>query len=173
MNDTNKKLLILQKVLDLPHNISKYMHRADLIDLVLHHISGKQCLNFLKSAYLLDNSEFDCCKGMAGFIAEDSCEEDDSWDDECKVDQKSKILQSNQFNNQIKQFRDSSLIKNCSDNSRLKSAVVEKLCFSSPKFLTWNAKHDNHGILVWEDNHDSNCEEILKKICPILGMAHF
>ena len=46
-------------------------------EFVLHDICNPNCFNLQKAAFLVDNPDFDCLKGVAGFSADEAYQKHD------------------------------------------------------------------------------------------------
>lgn len=142
----NNHYEFLKQLSGLPQKMLQMHGQQNITEFVLHELSNNQCLNFQKVAYFVDNPDFDCMKGVAG------------WNrDECKIscniwqnpEEFSKVMSGSLFNQQVRNFSSSSL-KNKSSDEEIAAVIAKNFNMSSYGYCSIGVKHDNHGILVYE-----------------------
>lgn len=143
---------VAHSILQLPHKILRFHDVDDLPQLILHELGHDAHFGLNKAAYLVDNPEFDCVKGIAGF---DRCEcsmhRENVWDAPHEF---GSDMRSAPFYNSMKQFiQDMSIKRRDLDihNPDDLAALGERLGLKNPSFFTWNMRHGNNGILLFEE----------------------
>jgi hypothetical protein len=142
---------MVQSILQLPHKILRHHDVNDLPQLLLHELSHDSNFGLHKAAYLVDNPEFDCLKGIAGF-SKDECalHRENMWDSPHDF---GNDMRDAGFYNTLKYFvQDTSVKRREVDihNPEDLKDLGKRLGLANPSFLTWNMRHGNHGILLFE-----------------------
>ena len=161
---------ILLQLLHLPEKIVSMSSVNNIVDLVLYHLASKECFAFKKSAYILNNPEFGCAKGVCGYDSQDEIFDSCYWQSPKESIEK---LKENKFNQKIKSWKYND--KCLKDEEEIKKMALSELGFENPYVITWNNKYDNQGILIFEpisldflDKH----QNVLNKIGSLIGMIH-
>lgn len=167
---------LLEKLFALPHKIS--CHRDKDVDgiaqMVLHEISHDTSLDMQKISFFVDNPDFDCLKGVAGYSLEESSHvrDRDPWQhpkDFIKSTEKSEFYSS------VKKFLKSNIERAGAQCSKKELAEIGKnLGMKSPQIHTWPMRHGNHGVLIFEEGDQQMCKKtpaILDKITALLGLC--
>lgn len=157
----------------LPRKMIALHHVENVPEFVLHDLCHENCFNLNKAVYLIDNPDFNCCKGIAGFSHTQSYSTtEDIWQE---PDAFSLFMRSCPFNQKVRDFHMHSIYRNGMSEDELVQRVAKELAFNSPHYVTWNMKHDNHGLLVYEvakgnqdelEHHLSN-SVYLFSFCPV------
>lgn len=166
---------VLSALSRLPRKIIMlHGHEASaLAPYVLHELSDGHCFNFKKAAYFVDNPDFNCLKGVAGF-------DHDEHDVETSLDSPhafAEHLDHCGFNQYVRSLSHVSY-----KNSRMHEEDVIKFLarnldinFHNASCLIWDMKHDNHGVLIYQCNDvDDEIREHLNNgvhlfsFCPIV-----
>ena len=165
-------ILTLQILSSMPKNMLK-MHGADNIsEFVLHELSCKDCFNLSKAAYFVDNPDFDCLKGVAGYAQEEACLiEAPIWEQPAHF---SNHMQSSSFNQKVRESVQISC-KGCeTPDEEVLYELANKLGMNTFNYCTWEMKHDNHGYLLYQTcgGVEPTKEELLNgfsllSFCPI------
>lgn len=164
---------ILQHVCHLPRKIiSLHEHHLDNVsEFVLYELSHKNGFNLHKAAYFVDNPDFNCMKGVAGFCNSDhvgqAC---DVWQN---PEEFSKHMEQSSFNQQVRALcHESARCKGHSQEEMVKD-IAGKLQLKHPHAISWNLKHGNHGLLIVEkeDEQDPWDTECLHNCAHILGFC--
>lgn len=144
-------------------------HKNNLSEFVLHDLCQEDCFNLQKAAYLVNNPDFHCTKGVAGFCKTDGAKNYDVW---LSPEDFTKDMENSKFNQDVKQIYQQNA------NGFAQSEIEEiagKLDLKNPIFCTWVMKHNNKGILIFEcpvSDDISVHENIIKgasflSFCPI------
>lgn len=166
-------LNIVDQILQIPKQIISYHHVNGLVDLVLHNISKNNCLSFSKAAYFVDNPDFNQLKGVCGFNSSILC------DTPVKNQQDSiEYILKSAYNCKVKSInRESFRAKNIDLSNR---ANITELCDSleikNPKTLSWDLKHNNYGVLIFETEQPDCCSwknSLVEQVSHFLGMCAF
>jgi len=149
------------------------LHGADNVtEFVLYDLCQKDCFNLTKAAYFVDNPDFNCTKGVAGFSREERGDSCNIWENPHGF---SSEMQGSQFNNKVRSVASCSLKKGGNLHDELAKNIARDLDFKNYAYCTWNMKHDNHGFVLYEkaDAHDAFADEhllnglSLLSYCPI------
>jgi hypothetical protein len=162
---------ILSSLSYIPRKILALHGNENITEFVLHELCNEHCFNFNKAAYLVDNPDFDCLKGVAGFSRSETKNSKDIWQDPRGF---SKDMELSPFNKKVRSLMRCSLKKNNENSQELATSVAQDLGIKSFGFCSWGMKHENHGMLVFEKMHDEAINEdhllnglSLLSFCPI------
>lgn len=169
----NKKCGHPSSLLWLPRKMITLHGNENVSEFVLHELCNPSCFNIKKAAYFIDNPDFDCLKGVAGVCQDESAGIDDIWQ---KPEEFSLYMRQSPFNQKVRSLSRSSA-KKMSDQADKELAidVAHELGIVNIGYCSWNSKHDNHGILVFEkgeSHEDVGAEDFLNGVsllsfCPI------
>lgn len=150
------------------------LHGIDNVtEFVLHDLCQEHCFNFNKAAYFVDNPDFNCTKGVAGFSRQETFGKNDAiWEDPQGFSQH---MQASSFNQKVRQMGRCSLKKIDDGHKTMAEQMASDLGFSNYAFCSWSMKHDNDGFVLYEkadvadtfaDNHLLNGLSLLS-FCPV------
>ncbi len=159
-----------KKVMETVHKVPRFlmnlhnqgMHNS--AEFLLHELSLPHCFNLLKSAYFIDNPDFNHLKGVAGFSHDEQFVSANHWD---QPDLFSKHMGSALFNQKVRGI-DLPSIRTVSNEKEMLCQLAKDLGVHKPSFKKMPVKHDNVGIFIFEPcDHaehaalDQNMEESL------------
>ena len=161
---------VLNRLSNLPKRILSVHGIDNLSELVLHDLSAEHCFNLEKAAYFVDNPDFNCFNGVAGFNQQEKYPDADHiWD---KPDTFSQFMRRSPFNQQVQDIQRPSCRRAKITDEQIVAELAPQLGIKNPRSYAWNLKHDNHGILIFEhDEHDTVGEELLHGLC-VLGFCN-
>ena len=151
----------------LPRKILELQGRENIIEFILHELGREECFNLERVAYVVDNPDFDCIKGVAGYCRLESYHpQKDIWQE---ADDFSQHMKNSSFNNKIRCFCKPSGIKCGISEQDIIKEIATELGFSHPSYYAWQVKHDNKGILLYEkaEEGECDCEYLLDGLCLI------
>jgi hypothetical protein len=163
---------VLQRLARIPRMMVHIHGRDDLSEFILHELCGKECFNLRKAAYFVDNPDFNCLRGIAGFSSDEAFQDPENiWK---KPEDFSSFITQAPFNSKVRSISFNSLLNKTSEQEVLRE-MAHRLGFTSCAHFSWNMRHDNHGILMYEKNDPSDTivdEHIvdgmsLLSFCPI------
>ena len=172
---SNEQLIKL--LLDLPRRI---VHNEDLEDLsriILHELCHKNHLDLKKATYLIDNPQFGCMRGVAGFF-KDECKhhKENMWE---KPEEFGRDMQKAEFHNKMKCFEHASVC-NQSDMGSCKELckLGKNIGLQHPKVYTWDMRNGNRGVFLFEEDEHKDCDKnctkkhaVLDKVAGVLGLC--
>jgi len=139
---------VLNRLSALPRKMVSLHGRENITEFVLHELCQKDCLNFEKAAYFIDNPDFNCLKGLAGFWRPEAySSQEDIWANPKSF---SAYMQESPFNKKIRNFAHISSRKNHESDEQVVQLIAQGFEFGNPGYYSWDMKHDNHGLLVYE-----------------------
>ncbi|MFC1854263.1 hypothetical protein ACFLY6_00130 [Candidatus Dependentiae bacterium] len=158
---------LVDGILALPHKIVQNHHVDGLAQLVLYDISNPGRFGLKKAAYLVDNPDFDCLHGIAGFHhGEFEAPPDDVWKNPVES---AKTMNDLTFNKNVRSFKSCSLNRQKSDHSK----ILSEFEIENPSTIGWPMKYGNHGIFIYE-SRDDVCvwrKSVLASIVALLGLC--
>jgi len=157
--------------INIPRKLLQFHDADHLAEYVLYDLSRDHCFNFNKAAYFVDNPDFDCMKGIAGYEKRESCAlPADYWH---SPDTLAPGLQQSTFNSRVRTLTRASHKRGSYADEHLVREVAHELGIEKPELCLWNMKHNNHGVLMYEyadANAAASAECVAKGSC-LLGFC--
>lgn len=149
-----KQNRILSNLSCLPKRMLALQNYDNIPEFVLHDLSHEHCFNFNKSAYFVDNADFNCLKGVAGVSRAEAYANGGSvWDSPKDF---SVHMQSSPFNQKVRAIAQCSLKKGKGAEYELLQGIAQELGFCKHGVCSWGMKHDNNGILLYEKSDETD-----------------
>jgi len=163
---------VLMALSHLPRKMVSIHGQENASEFVLHDLCAANCFGLQKAAYFIDNPDFNCLKGVAGYNHENRYPGEDIYWNEC--DNFSCHMQDCSFNQNVRTMIRPSHKKNGIASEKIVDEIAKQLEFNNPSFYTWGLKHDNSGLFIYEthaetpelDEHMKNGLHLLS-FCPI------
>lgn len=158
---------------DVSNNIVQHHHRENLSEFLLHDVCSNQAFGIRKAAYLVNNPDFACLKGVAGHYDPESFEKGVTWHNPKDF---TSHMQQSSFNKHVRSYlNDALLMSNSKDISKQTvHELVEYLQIDDPAYHSWDLKHNNQGLFIFErpENHAVLQGHLLKflqmlSFCPV------
>lgn len=162
-----KKRKILQRISKLPRRMLQLYGRENSAEFILHELGKQDCFNLDRAAYIIDNPDFDCMKGIAGYCrGEEYGSEKEIWDDPETFTEHMKTCP---YNTLVRNFIKESRKKQGLSDEQIVQEIAQDLGFDHPSFYSWPMKHDNQGILMYQkhDPEECDCDYLLDGLCLI------
>ncbi len=149
------------------------LHDHDAIaELVLHELCSERCFNLNKAVYFVDNPDFDCMKGVAGFSREEAFKEGERmWADPHAF---TEYIKTAPFNQKVRNMQRSSMKLHKESDDAIIRSLAEECAIVKPECHMWDMKHNNRGVFIYEKSADAcNVEEYIQNgvcllsFCPI------
>ncbi|BDC34488.1 hypothetical protein Noda2021_04460 [Candidatus Dependentiae bacterium Noda2021] len=163
----------LKQISYLPKKILSLQEADNLTEFVMHDLCHDHCFKITKAAYLVDNPDFNCLKGITGFSREESYPESQKiWE---QPELFTEHMRTSPFNQHVRSLMLCSASKKSaiSDQDMVHS-LAENLGMKNHSYCTWNAKYDNHGLFLYEVASDCVIDKdhllhglCLLSFCPI------
>ena len=171
MKQMHNRQKLSDTLLHLPHRILKNYSCDNLSQIVLHYIAHPDCFDFRRAAFFIDNPDFDHLIGVAGYCTNEcSCQLDELWKEPDLFNKETQRV----FDQEIRQHVASSVKRTAdfADSTYIK-ALGKKLGMKQPEFISWDMKHANHGLLVYEPRKklDEWQQFMLDKAVSFLGFC--
>lgn len=148
-----KHCTLLKTISSIPRKIVTLSGSENVSEFVLHELCNKNCFNLKKAAYFIDNPDFNCLKGVAGFC---SLELDGTQINWSSPEQFSNSMKNSQFNTTVRSVLKDSYHKREGMRKPVLDDIVQGLGFSEHAVCTWPLKHDNSGLLVYEKSEKND-----------------
>lgn len=147
-NMTSRHIDIVHSLRQLPKKMILLHGRDNIVEFVLHELCNKRCFNIEKAAFFIDNPDFNCIKGVAGF-SQDEAEHhtEDIWKNPASFSQ---YMSQADFNKKVRAFGCESHKKQGHPEQEFAERIAQELAFKNYDFYTIDMKHDNHGFFVCE-----------------------
>lgn len=164
-----------QKIVDHLRRLPRKMlllHGVDNItEFVLHDLCSQNCFNIEKAAYFVDNPDFNCLKGVAGFARNEVNETGDIWQN---PESFSKKMATSTFNQKVRSMVRESCRRCGQSESEIGKLIAHELGFTNYGVYSWGMKHDNYGLFVCEkggSQEHAHDDIIIDGLC-LLGFCH-
>lgn len=142
-----------EKLLQHFGNIRKMMihnhELGNLSEFVLHDLCTGPCFQVNKAAYFINNPDFDLIRGISGYHQQEpNVQIQDIWNN-----QKQFIagMQDSNFNKKVRSHNlHGAFERGKSSEKYMVDKLADLLEINNPVYHTWNLKHANHGLLIYE-----------------------
>lgn len=157
---------MLNHLSHLPRRILSLSGADNITEFVLHDLCGEECFNLTKAAYFIDNPDFNCLKGIAGFSIDsvsDGCV--DKWHN---PEQFSGHMRGCTFNQSVRNIMRCSVKNNKESDEHIAAELAHDLGFKHHNYCSWNMKHNNHGLFVYEKAEDDDAireDDLINGLC--------
>lgn len=158
---------IMHSLSCLPRKVLQLHGRDNVTEFILHELGNQDCFNLERAAYVVDNPDFNCLKGIAGYCRPEAyTSEKTIWDE---PDSFSEYMKNASYNKKVRCFCESSHLKQGETDTQIVEKIAPILGFKNPSFYAWKMKYDNHGILLYEkaDQQKCDCDYLLDGLCFI------
>jgi hypothetical protein len=164
--DAQKYTSILQTICTLPQKMVALYEQENVSEFVLHELCQDYCFNFDRAAYLVDNPDFNCLKGIAGFCkSECFSDKKNMWKNPALFNDHMKRAS---FNQQVRDIFKESLRKKGERDSQIVQEMAQELAMKNYSFFSWDMRNANHGILMYETG-ESSC--VVPNECLVNGLS--
>jgi len=163
---------ILKTLSNLPVKMLTAHHHEKLSDLVLYELAHPNCFNFLKVAFIVDNPNFQCLHGVTGFNKNEyqPLNQTSAWDN---TESFHKALEQSPFHQKVRSIRQCGTTKPTHKEPEKLKELAENLTFEQPSFYTWQMKHENYGILLFEHEDATTADPYDTELLQGLSLLGF
>jgi hypothetical protein len=155
---------LVHSLLSLPPKIMLHHDVSGLAQLVLHELAHDHNFKLKKAIYLADNPDFDHLLGVAGYSKDDcGLHAADVWKNPSEEIGK---LHESAYSKQVRSFLQKSMKARHIDfhNKEEIEGLGKQMGLEQPQFFSWDLKHGNHGLLIFEYLDPSAIEELKHKL---------
>jgi hypothetical protein len=164
-----KKNTILNHLTTLPQKVLALHGVENVTEFVLHDLCNHNCFDLQKAAYLVDNPDFNVLKGIAGFSAQETFSHDVIWE---TPELFMEHMKQAPFNQKVRTIWQPSMHKVGKSDQEVTQIVADYLGLVKPAYCSWQMKHDNHGILIYEEQLQCPVpSDLLKNGACLLGFC--
>ena len=164
-----KRHEILNNISSLPQKVLSLHGTENVAEFVLHDLCNQNCFDLQKAAYIVDNPDFDCLKGVAGYCTDQSyTTKNNIWE---TPELFAQYMKKAPFNQKVRSMSKPSMRKSSKSDEETTAFVADFLGLSNPLFCSWQMKHDNHGFLIYEVNCCPVSQDILLNGACMLGFC--
>lgn len=143
------------------HHLSKMpalmlsMHeRENVSAMLLHQLCSKDCFDLAKAAFLVNNPDFHCLRGIAGFCSDEAYPSQKSiW---AEPDKFTHHLSRASFNDKVRAIYNHDVKHSESTIVEGLHNIAENLHFTNANFASWQMPHDNCGIVMYEKSNPAD-----------------
>ena len=135
-------------------NMIKHHHLENLSEFIVHDLCSQDFFNISKAAYLVNNSDFDCLKGVVGYHGHEAFKPAKNWENQ---EDFSSHMKGTLFNNTVRSINDKSVdLSNSTLSDRYVHDLSDKFNIKNPIYHSWDMKHDNQGLFIFEKPEESD-----------------
>jgi len=150
---------VLHSLSKIPALMLSMNERENVSAMLLHHLCSKECFNLEKAAFLVNNPDFHCLRGIAGFSKDEAYPYKSSiW---TEPDEFTNHLSRASFNDKVRSVynhgvkpSDSTIVEGLHD-------IAKSLHFNTVNVASWKMPHDNMGIVMYE--HADPADQLIDK----------
>lgn len=166
---------VIETLLKLPHKIIRHHELDVLTHIVMHEIAHHSLFGLKRALYLVDNPDFDHLKGVAGYC-EKECQhhQEDLWKDPQQFKSDMHVAD---FHHKTQAYLGKSFKPkhiNVHDFDQIVD-LAHGLGLEDPHFFSWEMKHGNQGLFIFEKNKDLGVKEhnllsnavVFLSLCPL------
>ena len=155
----------------LPQQLLSLHEIDNATEFVLHSLCHEGGFNLSKAAYFIDNPDFDCLKGIAGFNGDEevnTCE-----NVLANRDYFDQHISNCAFSKKVRTINESSIRKADKSIEEAVKHLAELLEIEDPSHYTLTIKHNNFGLVIYEqkDAEDHVAQQDLLTGLALLGFC--
>jgi hypothetical protein len=153
----------------LPEKMLSLQDKDNLVEFVLHELCTMRCFNLSKAAYFIDNIDFDCFKGLAGFDKNNEFSHSNRW---TAPEDFTNHMKDCTFNQKVRSIISPSPMRKDTRKDIIMGSLASELAMKDPVMYVWDLKHDNIGMLLYQTAEDIDpFDKKLLKGLSILGFC--
>jgi hypothetical protein len=137
---------VLARLSLLPRKMIRCYSAQHMSEFVFHELCHLQCFDLGKAAYFVDNPDFDCLQGVAGY---DKAEHTAHHDLDCHSDFADHLGECT-FNKKIRGLSKKSFKRAKISERDILKEFTQALAMQDACVYVWPLKHDNYGIIIYE-----------------------
>ena len=164
-NNSNEAAM-LHKFGKFSRNMIDNHHLENLSEFVLHDVCSDDEFGIEKAAYLVHNPDFNCVKGVAGFHRQESFNSS-SWNDHKAF---TSHMKQADFNQLVRAYSQENFNHKEISDQHIEQ-FAEALQIVDPAYHTWNAKHNNQGLFIFDGS--ANSQALKSHLQHFLHMLSF
>jgi hypothetical protein len=171
-NHTKNDKKLLEKLGNFSKNMTHHHHLENLSEFVLHDMCSTELFSLPKAAYLVNNPDFTCLKGVSGYHMPESFLKGESWQNQKEF---TAHMNKADFNQKVRMIQDRSLLMDGKGSERSKIySLADQLQINDPLYHIWPMKYENHGVLIFERPEDIDLSQqhlldflYMLSFCPV------
>ncbi len=150
---------VLRSLSTIPEKILRLHGTENVSEFILYELCHENCFNMPKAAFFIDNPDFKCFKGIAGYNKKEHPEYHSLWDEPENFTQ---FMQNNAFNQKVRAIQQGNADqvdgKHKNPEDYLQD-IAHQLDVRDLGFHRFPLKHGNQGLFVY-DKHESQIEDM-------------
>lgn len=164
-----KRTELLDVLSHLPKKIMSLHGVEQTPEFVLHELCHVNGFGLDKAAFFVDNPDFNFLRGVAGFSSDSAFAKSNIWDEPAAFVEH---MRSMSFNQKVRGQAHESF-KRSGDSQEMIRKIAKALDIKNPAHHLWHMKHDNFGLLLYEDNGTREFEELKEQLNNSLYLLSF
>ena len=161
---------LLNQLGQVSRNLIGNHHLENLSEFFLHELCSRQMFDISKAAYLVNNPDFVCLKGVAGYDKNKSFVSGNNWHLPKDFTQH---MKESDFNNKVRALYQRSLqLDGLVVDQKELHRLADYFEIENPVYQLWNMKHANHGLLIFQKPTEENLKhEYLMHFTPMFSFC--
>jgi hypothetical protein len=160
---------VLHALSALPEKMLRLHGTENVSEFVLYELCHKNCFNLPKAAFFVDNPDFNCFKGVAGFNKKEHEETVSLWDD---PEAFTHFMANNNFNKQVRSINQCSGQAKQQAHEKLLADIAHQLDVRDLGYHRFPLKHGNNGFIMYDKHEvDMNDLEMVSRGACLLGFC--
>ncbi len=156
-HDNNNNFL--HAISSLPRKMSSIADQGNVVEFVLHELCNKDFFDISKAAYIINNPDFNCFRGIAGICEEERYPKENIWEHR---DDFTEHMRASQFNKKVRSLRrQGCLVERNQVSMNAIEELARELNMHTVGCCNIHTRNNNHGLFIYEssdlDNEEKEC----------------
>jgi hypothetical protein len=167
---SKRQIAVVHRLTRIPRQLLHTTEYENLAELVLGELCHQQCFNVSRAAYFVDNPEFNCARGVAGYDERDHSDRAEScW---IERDAFGLRMKCSSFNEKVRSLAPFS-ISRAAERSYALAQLADALEISVPSVTFFDMPHQNKGFVLFEkpEADITELESFWEDACSLLAFC--
>ncbi|HAU30545.1 MAG: hypothetical protein UV79_C0014G0006 [candidate division TM6 bacterium GW2011_GWF2_43_17] len=167
---SKRQIAVVQRLTRIPRQLLDSYTYQNPAELVLGELCHQECFNVTRAAFFVDNPDFDCVRGIAGYDVQDHTDSHEAcW---IERDAFGLRMRCSSFNKLVRSLAPQSISRQEQREYAL-SALAEQLDFRVPAVTFFEMPHENKGLIVFERPEEdiAELEQLWEDACSLLAFC--
>lgn len=167
---SKRQIAVVQRLTRIPRELLSSVGYQNLAELVLGELCHKNCFNVSRAGFFVDNPDFDCVRGVAGYDSNDHAEgEETCW---IERDAFGFRMQCSTFNKLVRSLSPQSISRQASREYALQE-LAGQLELTVPAVTFFEMPYENKGFIIFERPQEdiSELEQLWEDGCTLLAFC--
>ncbi len=169
-NLSKRQIAVVQRLTRIPRQLLYTGEYENPAELVLGELCHIDCFNVSRAAYFVDNPDFDCARGIAGYDSSDH----DGVLENCWIEKDAfgARMQCSSFHTHVRSLLPAS-IHRTSDRAYALAELAQVLDIRVPAVTFFDMPYDNKGFVIFEKPTEDivELESFWEDACSLLAFC--